>query len=265
VTSYALANASPHGNPHLNGLSGMFDPFTAARINESSTLAGARCLELGAGNGSVAIWLAEQVGPDGHVTATDLDVRRIPDHDRVSVVSHDLLKDPVPDGPFDLIHARLLLGHLPNRDALLEELTARLAPGGTILIEDFNTTGAGRTTAVLHAPSQPPGVADLWNEYEALRHEQFAAAGTDGSFIIGVHGLLVDAGLTDVQTVTYCQSWRGGDPGSRHALGTLQQFRPKLATRGFGDYAVDTLVEALDDPDFHVAGRLLCSTSGTAA
>jgi len=68
VTNYALANASPHGNSHLTGLSGMFDPFSTARISESTTLAGARCLELGAGNGSVAVWLAEQVGPDGHVT-----------------------------------------------------------------------------------------------------------------------------------------------------------------------------------------------------
>jgi SAM-dependent methyltransferase len=187
---------------------------------------------VGRGNGSAAVWLADQVGPDGHVTATDLDVRHIPEHDRVSVVSHDLTRDPVPDGPFDLIHVRLLLGHLPNRPALLSELTARLAPGGTILIEDFNTTGAGRATAVLHAPSQPPGIAELWTEYEALRRELFTASGTDGSFIIQVHGLLVDAGLTDVQTVTYCQSWRGGDPGSRHAAaGPPEARRARLRGR----------------------------------
>jgi SAM-dependent methyltransferase len=242
----------------------MFDPFTAARISESTALAGAHCLELGAGNGSIAVWLAEQVGPNGHVTATDIDVRHMPHHHRISVLCHDLTQDPLPDGPFDLIHARCLLGHLPNRQTLLPELIRRLAPDGTILIEDFNTTGAGRTAAVLHAPQDPPGLADLWYEYEALRHELFTSAGTDGSFIVQVHGLLVDAGLTDVQTVTYCPSWRGGDPGSRHAQGTLQQFRPKLATRGFDGDAVDKLVSALDNPDFHIAGRLLCSTSGSA-
>ena len=265
MTTYALANGSPHGDRHLGGLSGMFDPFTAARIGESTALAGARCLELGAGNGSVARWLAEQVGPDGHVTATDIDVRHIPAHDRVSVLRHDLTRDPLPGGPYDLIHARCLLGHLPNREALLPELTGRLAPGGTILIEDFDTTGAGRTTAVLHAPADPPGLTDLWDSYEELRNELFTTAGTDGSFVVRIHGLLVDAGLTDVQTVTYRPSWRGGDPGSRHALGTLQQFRPKLADRGFAGGAVDALVAALDHPDFHIAGRFLCSTSGRAA
>src|SRR5262249_20305982 len=35
---------------------------------------GWRCLEVGAGRGSMAVWLAEQVGANGHVVATDIDV-----------------------------------------------------------------------------------------------------------------------------------------------------------------------------------------------
>jgi SAM-dependent methyltransferase len=264
MPNYALDNASPHGTAHLSGLTGMFDRFTAARIGESADLKGARCLELGAGNGSVAAWLAEQVGPQGQVTATDIEVRHIPAHDRLAVLRHDLLTEPVPAGPFDLIHARCLMGHLPNRAELLPQLCQRLAPGGTLLLEDFNTVDLVRTNAVLHAPPDPPNVAELWNEYERLRGEFFAASGTNGSFITKVHGLMLDLGLTDVETVTYCRSWRGGEPGSRHAGGTLQQFRPRLAERGFSGESVDVLVAALDDPQFHVAGRLLCSTSGRA-
>jgi ubiquinone/menaquinone biosynthesis C-methylase UbiE len=35
---------------------------------------GWRCLEVGAGRGSMAVWLAQRVGPSGHVVATDVDV-----------------------------------------------------------------------------------------------------------------------------------------------------------------------------------------------
>jgi tRNA A58 N-methylase Trm61 len=42
---------------------------------------GARCLEVGAGRGSIAAWLCRAVGPAGHVTATDLQTSmRWPQH-----------------------------------------------------------------------------------------------------------------------------------------------------------------------------------------
>ncbi|MEN3304232.1 MAG: hypothetical protein V7603_434 [Micromonosporaceae bacterium] len=264
MASYTLDNASPHGTDHLRGLTGLFDHFTSARIGETTQLEGARCLELGAGNGSVALWLAEQVGPGGQVTATDIETQHIPEHERLSVLRHDLLLEPLPAGPFDLIHARCLLIHLPNREALLPELYKRLAPGGTLLIEDFNIVDDARTTPVLHAPKDLPDVTELWCTYERLRGELFEVSGSDGGFVVRVHGLMVEAGLTDVNSATYCQTWRGGDPGSRHAAATLQQLRPRLAERGFGKDAVDLLVRAADNPGFHVAGRPLCSTSGTA-
>ena len=49
---------------------------------------GARCLEVGAGSGSMALWMAARVGETGHVLATDINprfvealtsVRRAPD------------------------------------------------------------------------------------------------------------------------------------------------------------------------------------------
>jgi SAM-dependent methyltransferase len=264
MPSYTLANASPHGTTHLGGLTGMFDHFTTDRVRETTRLEGARCLELGAGNGSIAIWLAEQVGPDGEVVATDLDTRHIPPHERVSVVHQDLLKDPLPPGPFDLIHTRLLLGHLQNREVLLAEICKQLAPGGTVLIEEFNLVDDKRTMPVLHAPKDQPGLPELWARFEKTRNELFFSSGADGSFGIRVHGLLMDAGMTDVKSVTYCESWQGGDPGSQHAAGALLQLRPKLLEHGFDADELEQLTAAVNNPEVHVAGRLLCSTSGHA-
>ena len=44
--------------------------------------------------------------------------------------------DPPPDGPFDLVHARLVLVHVPERDTALATMAAALRPGGVLLVED---------------------------------------------------------------------------------------------------------------------------------
>lgn len=266
MNSYAvgLDNASRHGCAHLDGLTGMFDHFTQARIAESVPLVGARCLELGAGNGSIAVWLADHVGPDGEVIATDIDPHHIPERDRLTILRHDLLADPLPAGPFNLIHARCLLSHLAGRDAVAARLCRLLAPAGVILIEDFDMSGSPRTGSVLFAPPDLSDAVELWDRYQQLRGELFAAAGTDGTFIRRVHGLLGGEGLTQLRSVSYAASWCGGSPGSWHAAATLQQSRDKLAERGFTGAMVDRLAEALADPRLHIAGRTLWSTSGVA-
>lgn len=49
------------------------DPITIRRVQRLGIPRGARCLEVGGGRGSVARWLCELFGGEGHVTATDLD------------------------------------------------------------------------------------------------------------------------------------------------------------------------------------------------
>ena len=58
-----------------------------------------------------ATWLADQVGPSGHVLATDLDVTWIPSPDitNITIARHDVVRDPIPEGEYDLVHARLVL------------------------------------------------------------------------------------------------------------------------------------------------------------
>jgi len=50
----------------------IFDPLSRRR--RELVQPGWRCLEVGAGRGSMAVWLAEQVGESGEVVATDIDV-----------------------------------------------------------------------------------------------------------------------------------------------------------------------------------------------
>lgn len=44
----------------------------------------------------------------------------------------------LPAGAFNLVHARLLLEHLPQRDEVLRALVRALRLGGWLLVEDFD-------------------------------------------------------------------------------------------------------------------------------
>ena len=97
-----------------------------------------RCLEVGGGGGSVAAWLSERVGPDGYVLATDIDPRFLVTLklSNVEARKHDILNDELPEGSFDLVHARAVLEHLPARQEALRQLVTTLTPGGWLLVED---------------------------------------------------------------------------------------------------------------------------------
>jgi SAM-dependent methyltransferase len=123
----------------LDLLEQLYDPQSRAR--RAFVQPGWRCLEVGAGRGSLARWMAEAVGSDGQVVATDLDTRYL---ERLSVpnlrvVRHDLLSDPLEvlgPGSYDLVSARLVLFWLRDQEEALRRLVACLRPGGWLVDED---------------------------------------------------------------------------------------------------------------------------------
>jgi SAM-dependent methyltransferase len=139
---YLFDNRAEQAGDRFDALGALFDPVTRARLERVGVTSGWRCLDVGAGGGSVARWLADRVGPTGEVVATDLDVRWIEDHLRgpnIEIRQHDVTADPLePDG-FDLIHERLVLVHLATREAVLDKLIGALRPGGWLVVEDFDT------------------------------------------------------------------------------------------------------------------------------
>jgi ubiquinone/menaquinone biosynthesis C-methylase UbiE len=247
----------PSRNQH-RGLSALLDEFTTARISNLLDLRGKRCLEVGAGGGSIALWLAEQVGPDGSVLATDLRPQQIPSHDRLTVLQHDLVNEPAPEGEFDLIHARLVLNHLPERREILHRLVGALAPGGVILDEDWDAT---RTDLVVAAPT--PEAAELYRLYqETIGPKILAKAGTDRSWARRVHAYLLDEGLSNVDTYVNSRNWTGGSESAQLVISSLYQLRQQFLDHGITEAQLDQLRELLDDPRLVINGHLLFSTSG---
>ena len=135
---YLLDNRQSEAGRRFEALSALFDPSTFRHIDGLGIAAGWRCWEVGAGGGTVPAWLAARVGPDGYVLATDIDPSWMATTERppFEVRRHDAGTDAPPGDDFDLVHARLLLVHVPQRDAALVALVAALKPGGWLFVED---------------------------------------------------------------------------------------------------------------------------------
>lgn len=260
--SYPLDNDHDTSHQFHDALAGMLDPVTQDRIRGLPlALSGARCLELGAGEGSVAYWLADRVGDTGHVVASDVKPKPLADHPLLSVVAFDLTSGAslaeAFGTDFDLIHARLTLCHLPGRETLVGQLSDLLKPGGWLLIEDW---APHRVDPVVSAPD--PESAQLLATYIRTVGGVFDSSGTDPLWGRRIHATMLRAGLSDVDTRITGRYWRGGDPESRHTLAVMTQLRPQLIAAGMTAEQLDRLAVLLSDPRLVVHGHPLYSTAG---
>jgi Methyltransferase domain len=143
---------------------------------------------------SVPRWLAEQVGPSGTVVASDIDTGRLATGaSNIEVLRHDVALDDPPAGGFDLVHARLVLTHVPERQRALRNLVEAVAPGGSLVIEDFDPA------LVVESCLNP--ATDAERRANKLRHgfvRLLAARGVDLEYGRKLPGLLRAEGLIDV-------------------------------------------------------------------
>ena len=135
---YLLGNDAPEAMDRFTAFAALFDPSTFRHLDALGLAPGWRCWEVGAGGTTVVSHLAARVGPAGHVLATDINLSWATGAaaPNVEILEHDVAAGPPPGGPFDLVHARLVLVHVPERDAALATMAAALRPGGVLLVED---------------------------------------------------------------------------------------------------------------------------------
>jgi len=138
--TYAFQNARAVQRERLAALAEALDPGTVRQLVSIGVGRGWRCLEVGAGGGSIAAWLSERVGDGGAVVATDLDTTVLRERSRpnLEVRVHDVLEDELPDGSFDLVHLRLLPAWLSEPQRALQRLASALRPGGWMLAEEMD-------------------------------------------------------------------------------------------------------------------------------
>jgi len=140
MTQYAFSHDWHQERERLRELETLLDPGTIRHLTALGIRPGWSCLEVGAGAGSIADWLCRQVGPTGAVLATDLDVQFLAEltQPNLRVERHDIVRDPLPDCTFDLIHARAVLEHIPERQAVVRRFIQALRPSRWLLVEDLD-------------------------------------------------------------------------------------------------------------------------------
>lgn len=144
-SSYVFAN-SQHLREleRLQTIEKVFDPASRRRILATGLTAGWRCLEVGAGAGSVMRWMADIVGESGKVIAVDVDTRFLtdPKPSNVEVLTEDIRHLVLENNSFDLIHARFVLIHIPDFRVALSQMLSLLKPGGWIVLEEPDFSAA---------------------------------------------------------------------------------------------------------------------------
>ncbi|GAA4985427.1 hypothetical protein GCM10025734_08890 [Kitasatospora paranensis] len=125
-----------------------YDHITRARLRALGVGPGTRCLDVGAGTGTVARWLAGEGGA-AEVLAVDRDVRFLRPYagGALRTLAADITDPGFDPGRFDLVHARFVLMHLPERRRIIARLRDLLVPGGHLLLGDaVDLTTAGPRT-----------------------------------------------------------------------------------------------------------------------
>jgi SAM-dependent methyltransferase len=224
---YLLDNAAAAAGLRMDALAQLFDASTFRRIDALGIVPGWRCWEVGAGGPTVVRWLSGRVGPAGRVLATDLDVSwtRPAAAANVTIQRHDVGADPPPDLVFDLVHARLVLIHVAERERALRQMISTLRPGGWLLVEDADP--ALQPLVCLDPRSPAELLANrIYAEFRALLAER----GADLGYGRRLPRALRDAGLCDVAADAYFPVALPGSAALER--GTIAHIRERLIASG---------------------------------
>jgi SAM-dependent methyltransferase len=256
ATGYLLENTAAEAGGRFAGLSAIFDPVTVRHLDTLGVGPGWRCWEVGAGGPSIPRLLAERVGPAGSVLATDLDVAWLGEvGDAVEVRRHDVATDDPPQG-FDLVHARLVLTHVPARTEALRRMAGALRTGGWLLVEDFDVRIQPWVCLDPRSPAD-----DLANRIRAGFVELLTQRGVDMEFGRTLPRRLREAGLVDVAADAYFPVAHPG--GALLEAANVRQVRDGLVARGHAtDAEIDTYLTLVEAGRLDIASPPLVSARG---
>jgi len=242
---YLLDNQQAEAGVRFDALATLFNPSTFRHIDALGIAEGWRCWEVGAGGASVPSWLAARVGPTGHVLATDIDVSWMTADAEYEVRRHDVGVDPPPGDGFDLVHARLVLVHVPRRAAALAAMASALRPGGWLLVEE-----ADPMMQPLVCPDESGPAQRLANKLKRDFRTLMAQRGVDLAYGRRLPSVLRDAGLTEVEADAFFPIT--GPACALLEQATVRQIRDRLVSAGLAtdeeiDQHLDNIAAGLLD------------------
>ena len=152
ITARAQAYSLETGDADLDRLGLLnryFNPgserFLRAVVHDGSAR---RAIDVGCGQGQMAHFLAELLGPGARVVGVDvanaqleIAARKAPHPERCTWVCTAADRLEGAGGPFDLAYSRFLLQHVSDPRAVLRAMVDALAPGGLLVVEDALVSG----------------------------------------------------------------------------------------------------------------------------
>ena len=246
---YALARAE--GGPELERLrmlEAINDPATIRRLDEIGVAEGWRCLEVGAGGGSVTRALAERAGASGRVAAVDMDPRFLGDLGlaNVDVVKHDITHGPVAPGGYDLAHCRAVLTHVHGLAGALHNLLESVRSGGVVFVEEPDYG------AMEPCDEEHPGAAIFVQYRDSFLHGDHmdAFAGRN------VYRELQTAGCVDIRSEAIGAVVHGGSLRALYRKKTMENVRARAIEGAYTAESFQRLMDVFEDPTFRYVDNL---------
>jgi SAM-dependent methyltransferase len=243
----------------LQILASDLNPETQKRMKSIGIGVGWSCLELGAAEGSMSRFLADQVGPTGRVVAADIDVRFLADIDvpNIEVRETDIRSDELEKDCFDFAYCRTILLHLPDPDSALRKLAGALKSGGLLLAEDSDMC--------VHSivdPDHPD--ADFFEDfYRRLYSHVRATKRFDTKLGRSLPKRLREAGLIDIEFEATASYQQGAGAAAQNLSRVLPYFRDGLLEQDVAsDAEIDRIAALLVDPQLEFVSGLRISVCG---
>jgi SAM-dependent methyltransferase len=229
---------------------------------------GSRVLDVGCGPIGILRLLSERVGSEGEVVGLERE-QRFAEMARweverlgltnVVVVQADALSSGLDRNSFDLVHERLVMVNVPEREQLLSEMLALTAPGGAIALEDVDIV------SWLCQPEHPS-----WTALLDGFHTVFRAGGGEPFIGRRLPGLLLEAGVLDVRARVNAELPRPDQHLRTSLLSLVESLRDKItAAKVMSEVELDGHLSALSghlaDPRTLVIEKLLVQAWGTKA
>ena len=248
------ARAAEREQRRLAALARVLDPGSVRILSERGVAPGWRCLEVGGGSGSIARWLAGRVAPGGGVLSTDVDLRFHAEPEGVlEVRRHDITRDPLPRDHFQLVHARGVLQHIPDREKALDRMIEAARPGGWIVVEDADWI-------TFEEQDVPEPFRTVTAQMNALHA---AARGWDPRLGRRLLATFAARGLEAVAAEGTCWTMRGGTDSAEWYVLAVEYAGPLLVAAGRIRQAdLDAALAQARRPDFAIHSPLAVACWG---
>jgi 2-polyprenyl-3-methyl-5-hydroxy-6-metoxy-1,4-benzoquinol methylase len=242
----------------LEILQRIFDPFTQQNLNNIGLDRGWHCLEVGCGAGSIMNWLVDRVGDSGKVTAVDLDTRFVEDITKpnLEIRQCDIAKDELEKEAYDLIHTRVVLMHVIDRSAALNNMLAALKPNGWLLLEEasFSTTTVREINEIDRS---------IIERVFAASQQMLIDLGADPFLGNLLPYLLQNNGMKNISNATNINMFQGSSDRAKIWQMAIAQTMPKLLKTQLVDRTeLDRFLDLIDRENIWMMDYAMVATWG---